>query len=509
MKILCTLLLAVIPISLCSQHNFTLNLTRTFQTIDGFGASDAWSNDFIVKMDDSSRNLAADWLFSRGQNPDGSFRGIGLSVWRYNLGAGSSEQGDSSYISDPYRRTWCFLNADGTYDWDKQNGARWMIRAAKERGLEKLVMFSNSPPVSLTRNGKAFSGRCGESNLSSDKNQAFADYIVSSVKYFEGQNIHFNFISPVNEPEWGWCRRDGQEGCPYTNKQISDLARLINRDLISNKLSSEIQVPESGLLVFANSGLRFKPGRQNEIKNFFKSHQSTYLGDQKQVARQVCAHSYFTEYPLWLMRSIRKKTARKTAKYGIDYWMTAFCVLHKTREIDGGGRDLGMKTALYVSRVIHHDLVYGNASAWCWWLGISTADFKDGLVYVNNDGTGLTDSKTMWTVGNFSRFIHPGAVRIEIEGKHHRDLFVSAYRNRGSDDIIIIVINMKSDRQLIELKNLPEGIITAWETSGNSNLAKLDYSSSDNPLTIAPESVTTFILSRQKPELLYCPFHQY
>ena len=176
--------------------------------------------------------------------------------------------------------------------------------------------------------------------------------------------------------------------------------------------------------------------------------------------------------------------------------MSEFCILHKTKEIDGGGRDPGMKTALYTSRVIHHDLVYGNASAWCWWLGISTADFKDGLVYVSRNGTGLTDTKTMWIMGNFSQFIHPGAVRIEVEGKRDKKLFVSAYRNKDSDDIVIIVINMKSDRQVIKLNNLPGRTISAWETSADLNLAKIPVSATNQSLSVSPESVTTFVLSR-------------
>lgn len=497
MKITLSLFLILsVPLTLFPQNRFTVNPAKTFQTINGFGAADAWSNDFLILMDDSSRSIAADWLFSKEMKADGSFRGIGLSIWRYNLGAGSSEQGDSSQISDPYRRTECFLNADGSYNWNKQLGSQWMMRAARERGLDNLVMFCNSPPVSMTLNGKAFSGTCGESNLAPDKNYQFADYIAKSAGYFEDQKIHIDFVSPVNEPEWGWCRSDGQEGCPYRNLQIAGLARALNSALLSDSLTTKIQVPESGLLIFANSGLRTKHGRQNQIEEFFKKGRKAYIADQAQVARQVCSHSYFTEWPVWIMRSVRRKTARKTEKYNIDYWMSEYCILHKTKEIDGGGRDLGMKTALYVSRVIHHDIVYGNASAWCWWLGISTADFKDGLVYVNRDGTGLTDSKTMWAMGNFSQFVHPGAVRIEIDGKRDKKLFVSAYRNTGSDDMVIIVINMKSASQVIKLKNLPEGTINAWETSSDLSLAKISVIKTNGCLNVSPESVTTFVLSK-------------
>ena len=482
--------------SASSQNVYTIYPDETFQKIHGFGASDAWSNDLVQLWNDSTRNIAADWLFSKEVRPDGSFKGIGLSIWRYNLGAGSSEQRDSSYIGDPYRRTESFLNADGTYNFHKQTGAQWLLKAAKARGIENLVMFSNSPPVQLTSNGKAFSGISGKSNLAPVKVEAFADYIVHSIQYFEKNKIHFNYISPVNEPQWGWGRDSGQEGNPSTNSQTADIARKINQKIIENQITTKIQIPESGLLIFANPGFKFKPGRQNEINNYFNKGKKTYIGDQQQVAKQICAHSYFTEWPLWINRKVRKRTARVCARHNLEYWMSEYCILRTTKEITGGGRDLGMHTALYVSRVIHHDLVYGNASAWCWWLGISTADFKDGLVYANRDGTGVVNSKTMWAMGNFSQFIKPGAMRIAVKGKLNKSIFVSAFRNSGSDGLVIVVINMKPDKQTIVLRNLPKGTFTGWETSQNVSLSKLAVFSQGEPLIVSPESVTTFLFNR-------------
>ena len=38
-----------------------------------------------------------------------------------------------------------------------------------------------------------------------------------------------------------------------------------------------------------------------------------------------------------------------------------------------------MKTALYVARIIHHDIVYAGAKSWQWWRAIG-GDYKDGLI---------------------------------------------------------------------------------------------------------------------------------
>jgi O-glycosyl hydrolase len=176
--------------------------------------------------------------------------------------------------------------------------------------------------------------------------------------------------------------------------------------------------------------------------------------------------------------------------------MTEYCILKDNKEIiSGHGRDLGMHTALYVARVMHNDLVYGNASAWCWWLGISSADFKDGLIYANRDGSGITDSKTMWAMGNFSRFIKPEAVRIAVKGKSDNELMVSAYRNSGNNNIVIVIINMKADKQDITLKNLPKGTLTAWETSDKLNLKKSEQNPGAEQFTVTAKSITSLVLN--------------
>src|SRR5919112_2276465 len=77
---------------------------KTYQTIRNFAASDAWACQFAGNWPDEKRNAIADWLFSMDTLSNGNPKGIGLSLWRYNLGAGSAEQKDSSGIKDEWRR---------------------------------------------------------------------------------------------------------------------------------------------------------------------------------------------------------------------------------------------------------------------------------------------------------------------------------------------------------------------------------------------------------------------
>ena len=192
--------------------------SQTYQTIEGFSASDCWTGNYVGQYwDDTSKNLIARYLFSQNFATDGSPEGIGLSMWRINLGAGTAEQGDASDISDISRRAECFLDKTGlNYDWSKQAGQQWFMKKAKEYGCEKFVAFSNAPLVYLSRNGKGYSNGDGHANLKEDKYDAFAGYMADVADHFKQEGMNIDYISPLNEPQYAW-NTSGQEGSPWEN----------------------------------------------------------------------------------------------------------------------------------------------------------------------------------------------------------------------------------------------------------------------------------------------------
>ena len=88
---------------LSAMTHVQINLQEVHQRIDGFGASDAWSvnptiNLWLSENEPAQIEALARILFSVDT-------GIGLSAWRFNIGAGSFEQGSASQINDALRRT--------------------------------------------------------------------------------------------------------------------------------------------------------------------------------------------------------------------------------------------------------------------------------------------------------------------------------------------------------------------------------------------------------------------
>jgi O-glycosyl hydrolase len=482
----------------------TLHPDRARQTMRGFGASDAWSIQFVGRnWPVAKRERIADLLFSTGARPDGSPTGIGLSEWRFNLGAGSARQGSESGIRDVWRRGESFLQPDGHYDWDRQAGQRWFLRAARERGVSQFTAFVNSPPISLTRNGRAFSSGGDSANLAPERYADFARYLRDVVAHLEGsEGVRFDYVSPVNEPQWDW--KGGQEGSPWLNTEIRGLAEVVGRTFHEAGLATRVELAEAGRLNYLyEDGDR--PGRGDQVAAFFGKSSPLYLGDLPNAARMVDGHSYWTTSPTASLVEVRSRLRDRLREVapGLELRMSEYCLLEDNPEVKGGGRDLGMDPALYLARVIHADLTVAEASAWDWWTAVSPYDYKDGLVYIDRDTLdgGVHESKLLWALGNFSRFVRPGMERIEVDapGASAADLssglLVSAYRDPASSKIVAVLVNQDRSDATVHLRGAGRGKARYYRTSAaaGENLALIGTLDASQTLVVPARSLVTVV----------------
>lgn len=489
---------------------FTVNPEATRQTIDCFGASDAWSMRFIGEMPEKTQEEVADLLFSRETDAGGNPEGIGLSIWRFNIGAGSVEQGDASGINNG-TRTECFLGKDGKYDWNKQAGQRSFLRLAKERGVPYLLGFLNSPPVWYTKNGLATNtGRDGTYNLREDRYDDYARFmadVIAGLKKHD--NVTIDYISPVNEPDghWNW-QGPKQEGTPATKYEIARLSRLLDKELQSRGMDTQIIIPESSDYRCMMSTHETGPERGYEIQSFFSPDSTaTYVGGLKNLPRLMAGHSYWTNTPVEYMKECRKALRDTLRKHDVDFWQSEVCIMGNDEEIGGGGGyDRTMKTALYVARMIHHDLVFADARSWQWWRAVG-GDYKDGLLFQYREpgaaSDTIVDSRLLWSLGNYSRFIRPGAVRLDVtrDGSVSPDsatdpygLMCSAYRNEDGSDVVV-VINYGDGDETVTIDGVKAPGWSLYRTSDKEN-ERLSFGGNMRNLDsvdIPGRSITTFI----------------
>ncbi|KAA6437049.1 xylanase [Dyadobacter flavalbus] len=475
----------------------TINPARTYQSIDHFGASDAWACQFVGNWPDAKRNAIADLLFSQESGADGQPKGIGLSIWRFNIGAGTAEQGEQSGIRDEWRRAESFLNNDGTYNWDKQAGQIWFLNAAKARGVNEFLAFPNSPPVQLTVNKKGYAHN-GKPNLAASNFPQFATYLADVITGVSKKTgITFNHISPVNEPQWDWSD-GGQEGTPFYNNEIAQITRSLSSALSGQKLSTKIDIAEAGQIEYLYSEHN-KQDRQNQIYAFFDKASANYVGDLPNLSRSISGHSYFTTSPYKAAADKRTKLAESLRNVdGLKYWMSEYCILGDNEgEIKGEGKDLGIDAGLYIAKVIHNDLVNANASAWHWWLAISPYDYKDGLISIDRNKTdgNLQPTKMLWALGQYSRFVRPGAVRTAVTvAGDEKDLLVSSFLNTNGE-LVSVIINSGTQAREFTLKSGQENfqVKSAYQTSGNASLEPVNTTGFSKGISVNPKSILTII----------------
>ncbi len=476
-----------------------IDIKRQMQTIHGFGASDCWTVQYIGQWPLNKREAMADLLFETGLDSDNNPKGIGLSIWRFNLGAGSSRREN---VNEIWRRADTFLTEDFKhYDWSRLPGQRWFLKAAKQRGVGQFVLFVNSPPIHMTKNGKSIcDNNTGSTNLSYSKFDAFACYLVDVLKHFQDEEgLSFTYVSPVNEPEWDWIKPI-QEGCRYSEPDILLLVNILSRKIHQHGLATRILIPESGEIDYLYQN---KSGRTNYIDYFAGAFEDATMRDI--AGDRLCGHSYFSDTPETGLFLKRNGLAEKLSQYpNLEYWVTEYCILGD----EGKGRDLGIDPALHAARVIHYDLTLAKASCWLWWLGISVYDYKDGLVYADkfSRNGSFYDSKILWGLGNFSRFIRPGMKRVAVwrsDGAGHKDtlegLLVSAYIDNDHHRVVIVFVNYQSQNVPVKLQlsnTLPEDApqkLIPYITSSVECLTACKEVSTQCTLLIPGRSIVTFV----------------
>ncbi|MFZ9024692.1 MAG: glycoside hydrolase, partial [Anaerohalosphaeraceae bacterium] len=209
--------------------------SQRFQTIEGFGASGAWWAQSVGAWPKDKREPILKLLYE-------SQDGIGLTIYRYNIGAGSGND-----IKDPWRSAETFEVSQGKYDWTRDASAVRLLNRVCELGAERVILFANSPPVRMTRSGYAYASKeTGVSNLPKEMYPEFATYLADIAEHFITEmNIPVYAVSPINEPQWKWDTNK-QEGCHYKPDEVADLIKLMIKEVSRRKIDIQVDAPESG-----------------------------------------------------------------------------------------------------------------------------------------------------------------------------------------------------------------------------------------------------------------------
>ena len=488
-----------------ASEKLTLTPGTKYQEIEGFGASDCWLPNQIGQYWTSNRNEIATYLFSQRLSGDQP-QGIGLSMWRVNLGGGTAEQGDAGGI-DANNRAEAYLQANGNWDWTKCAGQRYFMEQAKNMGVEKFILFSNTPLVQFTKNGKGYSQNGGYANLKDECYGAFADYMADVAAHFISEGYNISHISPVNEPQYNW---DGtnQEGSGWQNKEVARLTRELDRALTERNLATTgISIGEAGHYVSMYSG---NAQREYTIFAFFDPSSEAYVGDLKHVGNLICGHSYWTFGSWDEMRETRSLLKKAADAKGLRVWQTEWSMLDKEPSDLGGSYDQVSEfdIAQYMSRIIHNDLTVAGITSWSYWTAMSVERYgqknRFELIKTTPAGGNYSDdfkvggsveaTHNLWVLGNYSLFIRPGYKRIDLAMKETKDFFGSAYIAPDNSRIVLVITNYDKQRGVTLDMAAPEGAksVYTYTTTNLKHLQQAQFNLNDK-VFVDPASVTTVV----------------
>jgi len=508
-----------------SETSLRIAYDQAHQEIDGFGASDAWSIDptigkWMREQDQAAIDRLADRLFSVDH-------GIGLSAWRFNIGAGSAEQGEASRIPDRMRRAQLLItNPGGEIDGSKQLGQIRLLQEAYERGVTQYVAFANSPPHWATKNGLTHPGDgagIGSTNLDPERLDHFAEFLVDVVAYLRSDavGVPVNYLSPINEPTWEW-QGQSQEANRYNMDEVAAVYRRVAESLRKAGLGHEVEVDGAEVVEYAAAlsdahkvefdGSVFDGGMNGKGHGSYKNYIDELLGDPELrdvLHNKISLHAYWSEANadrLGKLRDLLRENLRSVSP-DAKVWMSEFCILGDAgdvRSFDGHGFEVGdLDYALHVARVIHRDLTRLDASAWFWWLALTPYDYKDGLLKIDPslDSESLQESKLMWTLGNFSRFVRPGFHRVELPGVDDLNgTMASAYKAPDDSRLVVIAINAGAtpEQVSLDITGLPGAMavetIDIYVTDAAHDLALTASETTATSFALPARSTTTFLV---------------
>ncbi|MBD5777934.1 DUF4082 domain-containing protein [Pelagicoccus sp. NFK12] len=489
-----------------SAQTISVQPEQRYQTIESIGSSTGWNMEWLGKhWPESTREEIAKLLYSKDMDENGNPLGVGFSLIRFYIGAGTFEQGEASQIVDPNRRTEGYLNDDGTYDWSKQAGVQWFLRKAWDYGVEKKTAFSVSPPVQMTKNGLGHlsEGQTRVTNLKEDAYDEFANFLSTVMKHYQDEGLPFDYLSPLNEPNYNW-NGNTQEGSYWSQENAARVTQELDLAFNRDGVSTQIILDEAPQYDYALTGSHGNPGN---LPALFSPDSPSYVGNLSKVAPQFAAHSYWTYNNNQQLIELREAIREQTEALGLSFRQTEYSLLGIDK-ITEDTPDSYTDIALFHAKVLQADLVAANAVSWAFWSTVGPERYghknrfaliriepPEGELDLRIPGT-YAAHKSLWTLGNFSRFVRPGYRRIELgNADDPSGLFGSAFLSPDERKLVVVMMNMSYQEKptRIDLSDTAFAKAKVYLTDRERDLRFLGQVSATEQIALPPRSISTFV----------------
>ncbi|KAL2156119.1 hypothetical protein VTH82DRAFT_864 [Thermothelomyces myriococcoides] len=448
-------------------NTITVDLSQTYQRMDGFGFSLAFQRaNLITNMSDKTKQKELlDLLFNRTT-------GAGFSILRN--GIGSSPNSNSDFMNTIAPNNPGSPDAEPEYIWDgKDSGQLWVSQQAVNLyGVKTIYADAWSAPGYMKTNGRDTNGGtlCGVPGAqcaSGDWRQAYANYLAAYIGFYAQEGVNITHLGFLNEPDYSASYASMQSN----GNQAADFIKILHPTLEEAGLADRVKITCCDSMGWNN-----QVGMVSQIRS----------AGAEDMLGTVTSHTYAggpggpmnSRAPVWLSEQCDLNGAWTTAWYAF------------------GGAGEGLTWA----NNIYNAVVNANISGYLYWEGVQwpNPNTNEKIIRVDNTTNTYEVSSRLWAFANWSRYVRPGAVRVGTSGGSG-GLRTAAFRYEDGTIAVIAISSGGSDVNLnINFTGGPGPAAVQAFVSDNTRKCESTPATVEDDGTIsgsvAARSITTFFI---------------
>lgn len=331
-------------------------------------------------------------------------------------------------------------------------GSNWateLTNAQEAHNLGATIIATPwTPPAAWKSNNSTVEG-----TLNTSEYAAYANYLNLFTSYLSNGGVPLYAISMQNEPD----ATVTYESAVWTGSTMDSW--VANN---AGVLTTKLMMPES--------------------ESFITSLSDPALNDANAVGKIsiVAGHIYGTS-PSYYTNAENK---------GKEVWMTE-------HYLSPSGSQPAIADAIAAAEEVHNSMTVGYYNAYVWWW---LWDWNPGSGVIN---FGLIDANSNptyygYALGQFSKFVRPGAVRVSATASPTSGVFVSAYKGSTSSAIVAINSNTSAKSLPVTIQNLTVSSVTPYQTTSAGGLvaqSAVNVTNGSFTYTLPAQSIVTFVTS--------------
>lgn len=416
-----------------ANYTASVDINTTYQTLEGFGASIAWYNDYLTTH--PNKNDLYKILFFDS----------GLDILR---------------LRNQYRN-----NSNFGYD-DME-----IVKYGKIMNPElKILLSSWSPPADLKKDGVMNGGTLAKENGSFVYDK-FADYWYNSLIAYRAKGIIPDYISIQNEPEY---ENADWETCIFRETETSEYPGYGKAlDAVYNKIKDLPDMPK--ILGVESAGIM-----NNTVQNYARYME---LSQVYGIAHHLYngGDAYNPDSFNDIFRSLARDFADKPlfmTEYDYGTPFTTAELIHNSLVVEG------------VSGYFYWDLIWENQQRPLVFIEIP----RNPEQWTTKEGYIISDF--YYIIQQFAKFTDPGYKRVDASCNSN-DVKISAFVSPDKSKLTMILINKAHNENTVTLNlngySSNESVIYRTIPEGNERFKKVG-SLFGNTVTLPAQSVVTVAL---------------